>query len=180
MGWRGNRKASVWTTSRSDVSSGMIKIPSLLLVSLVAVATLCAQSEPQKSPAGVKSAPPTVKEPGKAPAETSPPPIESPAAPKTTTDAKPKIDKNPPAFDVKNMDTSVKPSDDFFTYANGTWLKNTPIPPEESRWGSFNELIEKNNDALHEVAEKAAKAKPRSETCARSPKGRRLLLERDG
>jgi putative endopeptidase len=132
----------------------------LILVAVFGVCNLNAQSEPQKSPAGVKSAPPTVKEPGKAPAETSPPPIESPAAAKTATDAKPKIDKNPPAFDVKNMDTSVKPSDDFFTYANGTWLKNTPIPPEESRWGSFNELIEKNNDALHEVAEKAAKAKP--------------------
>ena len=44
--------------------------------------------------------------------------------------AKPKIDKNPPAFDVKNMDTSVKPRDDFYTYANGAWLKNNPIPPE--------------------------------------------------
>ena len=73
--------------------------------------------------------------------------------------AAPNTDKHPPAFDVKNMDTAVKPSDDFFTYANGTWLKKTPIPPEESRWGSFNELIEKNNEALREVVEKAAKTK---------------------
>ena len=55
------------------------------------------------------------------------------------------------------MDTSVKPSEDFFQYANGTWIKNNPIPPEFTRWGSFNELAEKNNDALHEIAEKAAK-----------------------
>ena len=55
------------------------------------------------------------------------------------------------------MDTSVKPCDDFFLYANGGWIKRTPIPPEYSRWGSFNQLIEKNNDALHDVAEHAAK-----------------------
>lgn len=57
------------------------------------------------------------------------------------------------------MDTSVKPSDDFFMYANGGWIKRTQIPPEYSRWGSFNQLIEKNNDALHEIAEKASKTK---------------------
>jgi predicted metalloendopeptidase len=76
----------------------------------------------------------------------------------------PKAEKNPPAFDLKNMDTAVKPQDDFYMYANGTWLKTTPIPPEESRWGSFNQLIEKNNEALRLVAEKAAKttADPKS------------------
>ena len=128
----------------------------LILVAVFSACSLNAQSEPQKSPAGQKAVPPT----GKAPAEISPPPAIPAATPgaeaKTT---QPKIDKNPPAFDVKNMDTSVKPSDDFFTYANGTWLKKTPIPPEESRWGSFNELIEKNNEALRVVVEKAATTK---------------------
>jgi predicted metalloendopeptidase len=138
----------------------MIKSILLVVVSFFCAITLRAQSEPQKSPpAGSMSAPPTVKEPGKAPAEASPPPAIPTETPKSAEAAKPKIDKNPPPFDVKNMDPSVKPCDDFFTYANGTWLKKTPIPPEESRWGSFNELIEKNNDALREVAEKAAKAK---------------------
>ena len=54
------------------------------------------------------------------------------------------------------MDTSVDPGKNFFLYANGNWLRNNPVPPEYSRWGSFNELIEKNNDALHQIAEKAA------------------------
>ena len=47
----------------------------------------------------------------------------------------------------------------FFLYANGGWIKRTEIPPEYTRWGSFNELIEHNNDALHAIAEKAQSTK---------------------
>src|SRR6266496_170215 len=64
--------------------------------------------------------------------------------------------QNPPPLDPKNMDTSVKPQDDFYLYANGRWLKRNPVPPEYSRWGSFTELEEKNTEALHKIAEKAA------------------------
>jgi predicted metalloendopeptidase len=67
----------------------------------------------------------------------------------------PKVEKNPSPLDPTNMDPSVKPADDFFLYADGGWIKRTEIPPEYTRWGSFNELIEKNNDALHDIAEKA-------------------------
>ena len=74
----------------------------------------------------------------------------------------PSAGKNPPPLDPHNMDTSVKPGDNFYLYANGNWLKNNPVPPEYSRWGSFNELVEKNNDALHEIAEKAAAEKSAS------------------
>ncbi len=70
----------------------------------------------------------------------------------------PQIRQSPP-LDPKNMDTSVKPQDDFFLYANGGWIKRTEIPPEYTRWGSFNELIEHNNDALHDIAEKAQNTK---------------------
>ena len=70
----------------------------------------------------------------------------------------PQIRQSPP-IDPKNMDTSVKPQDDFFLYANGVWIKRTEIPPEYTRWGSFNELIEHNNDALHDIAEKARNTK---------------------
>jgi len=69
----------------------------------------------------------------------------------------PQVAQNSPPIDPKNMDTSVKPGDDFFRYANGAWIKRTEIPPEYSRWGAFNELIERNNDALHTIAEKASK-----------------------
>src|ERR1043165_296188 len=68
----------------------------------------------------------------------------------------PQTDQSPPPIDPNNMDTSVKPGDDFFRYANGAWIKRTEIPPEYSRWGAFNELIEHNNDALHAIDEKAS------------------------
>ncbi len=69
------------------------------------------------------------------------------------------FEKHPKPLDPTNMDPSVKPGTDFFTYADGGWVKRTVIPPEYSRWGSFNQLIERNNDALHAVAEKAAATK---------------------
>ena len=71
-------------------------------------------------------------------------------------ESQPQIAQNPPPIDPKNMDTSVKPGDDFFRYATGAWIKRTEIPPEYSRWGAFNELIERNNDALHTIAGKAS------------------------
>jgi putative endopeptidase len=59
-------------------------------------------------------------------------------------------------IDPVNMNTAVKPSEDFFEYANGAWLKTTQIPATESRWGSFNELQEFNQNALKGICEDAA------------------------
>ena len=60
-------------------------------------------------------------------------------------------------IDPANMDTSVKPGDDFYHYANGGWLKNTPIPASESRWGAFSEVLDRNQQVLHGILEEAAK-----------------------
>jgi len=56
----------------------------------------------------------------------------------------------PPAkfIDPANMDKSIKPGDDFFDYANGTWIKENAIPSKETRWGSFNILHQENTDKL--------------------------------
>src|SRR5437773_7497996 len=132
----------------------------LTLWVVLTATTALAQTEPQKSPPlATVTPPPNVQTAGKIPAENSPPPLTSPVAQTQGEITTPTPeDKNPqPPFDTRNMDTSVKPSDDFFMYANGGWIKRTPIPPEYSRWGSFNQLIEKNNDALHDVVERAAK-----------------------
>jgi len=56
------------------------------------------------------------------------------------------------------MDTSTRPQDDFFRYANGAWLDRTEIPPDEVRYGSWTEVRERNEARLKVVLEEAALA----------------------
>ena len=56
-----------------------------------------------------------------------------------------------------NMDTTLKPGEDIFQYANGGWIKNNPIPAEESQWGIGNLVLEENTKRLREISESAAK-----------------------
>ena len=64
-----------------------------------------------------------------------------------------------PADDVlaENMDTTIKPTEDFFMYANGGWIKNNAIPAEQSSWGIGNLVIEENYKRLREISETAGK-----------------------
>src|SRR2546429_2485801 len=97
----------------------------LTLWGVLTAATALAQTEPQKSPPlATVTPPPNVQTAGKIPAEKSPPAPTSPVAQTEgeTTTPTPE-EKNPPPFDIANMDTLVKPSDDFFMYANGGWIK---------------------------------------------------------
>jgi putative endopeptidase len=55
------------------------------------------------------------------------------------------------------FDKNTRPQDDFFQYANGAWCKANPVPDNESRWGSFNELDQANKAKLRTILEDAAK-----------------------
>ena len=159
----------------------MFKPICLLLTGLLAAGNLFAQTEPDKSPAAKDAVRP--RDAAKPATEQSPPPApgQSPVAPASTdAAAKPQVDKNPPPLDPKNMDTSVKPEEDFYLYANGGWIKRNPVPPEFSRWAAFNELAEKNNDALHEIAEKAAAVAPKAAKQSKVEKAAAADLQKVG
>ena len=57
-----------------------------------------------------------------------------------------------------NADTVVRPGQDFFQYANGTWLKNNPIPASESIWSISNLVQEETYVRLKEISVNAAAA----------------------
>jgi putative endopeptidase len=67
------------------------------------------------------------------------------------------------SFDLSSMDTSVSACTDFYQYACGNWIKKNPVPPDQSAWGRFNELAERNRDKLHSILETASR-KPTPET----------------
>ena len=70
-------------------------------------------------------------------------------------------------FDIAAMDKTISPGDDFFRHVGGTWMKNTKIPDDRSRWGSFNMLAAKSEDDVRDVVETAAKSKPAKGSVAR-------------
>lgn len=49
-------------------------------------------------------------------------------------------------INLKYMDKSVRPQDDFYNYVNGGWMQTTVIPADKASWGSFNELREKTDE----------------------------------
>ncbi|MDR1011530.1 MAG: M13 family metallopeptidase [Opitutaceae bacterium] len=59
-------------------------------------------------------------------------------------------------LDLKAIDSSVRPQDDFFDYANGTWLKTLEIPADQLGWGSFYELIDRTQKNLRQLCEDAS------------------------
>lgn len=67
------------------------------------------------------------------------------------TDAKEKVMNI--GIKTENMDTSVRPGDDFFDYATLGWRRNNPVPDDYTRYGAFEVLNDTNLKRVREIAE---------------------------
>jgi len=68
-----------------------------------------------------------------------------------------KDQKVTPAINKADMDTTINAGEDFYSFANGGWLKAHPVPSTESSWGSFNELRNNNMATLKKILDDASK-----------------------
>ncbi len=111
----------------------------VLVACASALLTSCASSAPAEKPA-------------------TPPPAESPAPAPT-----PKPTYGTFGFDLDGMDRSVKPGDNFYRHANGTWLDKTEIPADRSTYGMFTRLAEQADQRTRELIEAQTQAPEGSE-----------------
>lgn len=80
----------------------------------------------------------------------------SESKPESKSDSRGSAASGPRSFRA-NIDKSVSPAKDFYHYANGTWLKNTPIPNEYDKWGMLNIINDKNLTLVRNLLEDAAR-----------------------
>jgi len=104
---------------------------------LFAATLLIACGSKQPAPTTMTSSTPTP------PAATAPaePPI--PAPEPAVAQNHPKPEYGMWGFDREGMNATTSPGNNFYEYANGGWLKNTPIPADKSNYGMFSVLSDK-------------------------------------
>ncbi|MDP4211987.1 MAG: M13 family metallopeptidase [Bacteroidota bacterium] len=69
----------------------------------------------------------------------------------------PEVKPEKPDFLAADLDTTVSPSQNFFAYANGGWIKKNPIPTDESEWGVGQLVQEDIYSRLRKINEDAEK-----------------------
>ena len=92
-------------------------------------------------------------------AQTTPPIVEIPSTTQPAIGAF--------GFDMEGMDTSVRPGQDFNLFANGTYLKNTPIPADRTSYGAFHVLHDRAQENLKALIEESAANPDASEDAGR-------------
>jgi putative endopeptidase len=73
----------------------------------------------------------------------------------------------PSGIDQAAMDKSVAPGDDFYAYANGGWIKATPIPPDKSSYGVAAMLVDRTRKQTVDIIQDPANAGPNAGADAR-------------
>ena len=61
---------------------------------------------------------------------------------------------------MTSMDRTVDPCVDFFQYSCGGWIKNNPIPPDQSSWDTYSKMQDENRARLRGILEAAAAPDP--------------------
>jgi putative endopeptidase len=114
---------------------------------ILATTAGCGSSKPATSSA-TPPAPPSSE------ASASPAPAATPM-PAKPLPAKPRPEIGAWGFDTAGMNPAVAPGASFYQYANGTWLKNTPIPADKSNYGMFTVLADKSDERTRQIVETA-------------------------
>ena len=84
-------------------------------------------------------------------------------------------------FDLSGADTSTKPGDDFFRYANGTWIDRTPIPPDRAAYSLRLAMTDLTEQRLKDILETPdTQAADKSELSAASLRSDGRKSEPDG
>jgi len=68
--------------------------------------------------------------------------------------------KYTPALDINAMDRSIDPCVDFFAYSCGGWIKNNPIPADQSSWDTYSKMEDENKTQLRGILEAASAPDP--------------------
>jgi len=72
-----------------------------------------------------------------------------------TTSCQQKVDEKT-TFDVSLIDKNFEPAHDFYHYVNNGWLEKYPLPDDESRYGSFDQLAKETSKKVQSLVEELA------------------------
>lgn len=61
-------------------------------------------------------------------------------------------------LDLSAIERGARPQDDFFRFANGAWLASYRLPADKTRFGSFDRLSDRSEEAVRDILAEAARA----------------------